>query len=162
MKHFKSIAAILAASLALLVSACSGSKSTADSVAEAEAAVSEQQFGRAKQLADSLTSSRQIQQLNADQLCRLSLVYMQVSEQLDQEQNVASAALCLRQAITLDPKGVDEIMGNLTPDNQALISTAQQLAQSDTTAKYGEFEGEMHGEAIDYGPDMQPQTDHRH
>lgn len=151
MKHLKLLAAIFAAALTLLVGACSGTQSAADSVTDAETALAQQQYDRAKQLANDIMTQN-MDKLTANDLCRLSLVYMQLSEQpgQDYEQNVASAALCLRQAIKLDPKGVDEILANLSTDHQALISTAQQLAQSDSTATYGEFEGEMHDSLPDF------------
>lgn len=161
MKHLKLIAAFFAAALTLAVVACSGGQSMTDSVTEAETAVTQQQYERAKQLANDLMTHN-LDKLNADELCRLSLVYMQLSEHTgqDYEQNVASAALCLRQAIELDPKAVDEILGNLSPDNQALISTAQQLAQSDSTATYGEFEGDMHDSLPDLGTAVPPTANH--
>lgn len=145
MKRFKLIIAAVVASMTLWLAACSDSKSVSDAVRDAENAVGEQQYARAKQLADSLTTSAKIKNLDADQLCRLALIYMQVSEQLEQESNVASAALCMREAMAQNPKAVELLLGTLSPDNQALISTVQQLAASDSTAKYGEFEeGDAH------------------
>lgn len=121
MKHILSI--IIAALAAVIIAACSGNAGVSEQVREAEQAVIDGDIVGARDMADRLVADSNLDDMSATGLARLSMVYMQVAdEENDNSALVATAADLYRRACRADADSAKAYYASLPPDQQALAS----------------------------------------
>lgn len=94
---------IISATLALaaIMAGCNNKKSTEsilDNIRQAEAAVALGDMEAAKNVAVTLIGTENLSQMSARQLARLSMVYMQMADSTDRDENISIAADLYKQA----------------------------------------------------------------
>ena len=122
MKVLKTIFLIVPLSLM----ACGGSVADGNDLAAVEQSVEAKNYDLAQSICgafvtDSTTS------LNVGELCRLSVVYMRLSDVKDEDENTASALQCLRTALKLNADSVQSFYNNLPVDQARHIQMLMQL-----------------------------------
>lgn len=121
MKHIFSI--IIAAFAAAVVGACSGNTPVADQVRSAEQAVIDGDIIGARDMAERLVADNSIDDMSATGLARLSMVYMQVAdEENDNSALVATAADLYRRACRANADSAWAYYDSLSPAKRALVS----------------------------------------
>lgn len=121
MKHILSI--IIATFAAVIIASCSGNADKGEQVREAEQAVIDGDIIGARDMADRLVADSNLDDMSATGLARLSMVYMQVAdEENDNSALVATAADLYRRACRADADSARAYYASLPPDKQALAS----------------------------------------
>ncbi|MCM1519766.1 MAG: hypothetical protein NC098_03170 [Lachnoclostridium sp.] len=101
MKLIKILILTAAFAFAAALTACSTSDHAVnDRIAEAEAALNAGDFVKAQSLSE--TVSGDLSSLTVRQLCRLSLLYIKIGENTENEDDIDLAARCYREAFELD------------------------------------------------------------
>ena len=121
MKYILSI--IIATVAAVAIASCSGNTCASDKVHEAEQAVIDGDITGARDMADRLVADINLDDMSATGLARLSMVYMQVAdEENDNSALVATAADLYRRACRTDADSAKAYYASLPPAKQALAS----------------------------------------
>lgn len=116
--------------------ACSDSHSDRDPVARAETFLDEGRYNAAQSLCDSLIIGDSYCNLSVDDLCRLSLVFVRLSEQANEEANYAFAAKSMQAAVRRDADSVEVFIENLPVDERSQTLVLRQLSnQLDNAAQ---------------------------
>ncbi len=144
MKQILYAIAILTAASAL--GAC-GSRNGeyTEAVEGAETAFSQGRYAKAQAIVDTLVSGDDFTNLDAEHLCRLSMIFMRLSENsTEPEVNVALAARCIGVAMMRDSDSTMAIVRRMPIEDQAralMLTTINEAAHDDAAL-------EQH---IDYG-----------
>lgn len=122
----KILAGITALMAIIIAAACTGNDTRRfdDDLREADMAVAEGDMTAASSIARRL-SDEHIDALTARQLCRLSILYMQISDNGNQSENISRATDCYRKAFETDPDSARDYYRQLGPEQTA---NAQMLA----------------------------------
>lgn len=132
MKHiFYAIAILVAASA---IAAC-GSRSGeyTEAVEGAETAFSQGRYAKAQAIVDTLVSGDDFSNLDAEHLCRLSMIFMRLSENsTEPEVNVALAARCIGAAMMRDSDSTMAVVHRMPIEDQAramMLTTINEAAR---------------------------------
>lgn len=128
--------------ICLFLASCASAPDADSYLLQAETAVARGDIETATDAADEIADESHIDDLSAKQLARLSIIYMQIADSGEQDEQVGSAADCYRRAfsvnadsaadyyISLPPQKaqfamvLSSIVGNhVNPDNQAHTDT---------------------------------------
>lgn len=123
MPRYTSAISRLTVMLALAIfTACSGSDASRfdDQLREAEMAVAEGDMTAATSIASRL-SDRHMESLTTRQLCRLSLIYMQMADSANQSDNIGVATECYRKAFETSPDSARLYYSQLGPEHTARV-----------------------------------------
>lgn len=121
---------VLLLSLSWLAPSCS--KNTASQttlLADAELAYSQGHYDHAQIIADSIAAAGNLQRLNVDMLCRLSLLYMHLGERSDEEANIANAAKTLDAAALRDNDSTLAFIRALPVEDQARFMLVEAVSE---------------------------------
>lgn len=109
MKRIKTVcrrvAGIAAILFVMIAAACSSDSSSAvsDEITEAEHSLSAGDPATAKEISDALMKGDTHARLTVGDLCRLSMVYMQLADISDEGDNIGYATQCWREAYKMQP-----------------------------------------------------------
>lgn len=120
------ISALLFLAFALLFTNCN-SDSIADKITTAEMAFQTEDYSAAQSLATEITATDSLQLLGCNNLCRLSILFMQLSEVQNEEENVASATNCYRNAMLLNPDSASYYYNSLPLENEVFVTVMYEL-----------------------------------
>lgn len=110
--HFLLIAAIL-----VLTASCGiSSGEVVDNLRDAEQAIARGDMKAAQSAGDYILGNENYSGLSASQLARLSMVYMQLADSVDQTSNIRKAADLYDRAHSLNADSAAEVYNNLPPD----------------------------------------------
>jgi len=125
--HFLSL--LLLVTLMPLLAACggSGADSASDDLREAEDAVAVGDMEAAKSVASRVLRSKNLGELPATQLARLSLVYMQMADSTDRESNIAQATDLYRKAFASNPDSAAAFYADVHPDMYPYVAMLRAL-----------------------------------
>lgn len=114
--------------LSFILAACSGSAESLErSLREAEAAVAQGDMEAARSVSEHLAGDDNLSQLSASQLARLSIVYMQMADIENSEQNTLKAADLYRRAYKADPDSAGAVYTGLPADQLQYVATLESL-----------------------------------
>lgn len=86
-------------------------------------------YNRAKDVVDELLAEDK-KQLNATEYCRISIIYMKLAEVNDEDENIALATLCYRNAFESDPDSAVFFYDTLPIDEVAYAEMLRALVES--------------------------------
>lgn len=113
----------------LLLAACSG-VGESDKISHAELSIMEGDYTEAQDVCDNLLKNRPMNAFTVNELCRLSIVYMRLSENHNADDNVATAIQCYRTAMRLDPDSVVSYFMNVPIEDVQYEATLKSIAKS--------------------------------
>ena len=117
------ISALLFLAFALLFTNCN-SDSIADKITTAEMAFQTEDYSAAQSLATEITATDSLQLLGCN---NLSILFMQLSEVQNEEENVASATNCYRNAMLLNPDSASYYYNSLPLENEVFVTVMYEL-----------------------------------
>ena len=120
------ITALLFLAFALLFTSCK-SDSISDKITAAETAFQTEDYSAAQSLAAEITATDSLQLLGCNNLCRLSILFMQLSEVQNEEENVASATSCYRNALLLNPDSALSFYNSIPLENEGFVTVISEL-----------------------------------
>ena len=123
---FTGIIATVILVLASLFSSCTG-QSAHEKISAAEVALQAADYETAQVIASGLCNNDSIQRLGCNNLCRLSIIFMQLSERQNEEENVASATNCYHYALLLNADSAQAFYSALPIDEVRFVSVLNEL-----------------------------------
>lgn len=125
-QRFKRI--VGAAAIGAVAAACSGGgASVADELRSAEAAIAFGDMDAAQNVASSVIGKKNLSDLPASQLARLSMVYMHLADSTDRENNIAQAADLYRMAFDADPDSAAAFYSSVDPEQYPYVTMLKTL-----------------------------------
>ena len=120
---------VLALLILPLLTACGGSASGSaiDDIREAEDATALGDMEVAKSVASRVLSSKNLSDMPASQLARLSLVYMQIADSTDRESSIAQATDLYRKAFAENPDSAAAYYADVHPDMYPYVAMLKAL-----------------------------------
>jgi len=112
--------------LLLGITACRSNGNTAIEIAAAEQAIAECDYALARSICETITTDSTTT-LNVDELCRLSLIYMKMSDIEDSDINTAAATQCYRNALKIDKDSARLFYDNVPIDEARHVEIMSQL-----------------------------------
>lgn len=126
--RFNPIRLIIISLLSIVMAACSGSAESIErSLREAEAAVAKGDMVAARSVSEHLLGDENLSELSASQLARLSIVYMQMADSENAEQNTLQAADLYRRAYRANADSAQAVYTSLPGDQLQYITTLENL-----------------------------------
>lgn len=116
--------------LASVMTACSGNTDVDETLRTAEMAIARGDMTAATSVARTLTDSTSLSKLSPRQLGRLSIIYMQLADSVDNVENVAIATDAYRRAFNADSDSADEYYSSLNSDKLPYSMMLQALTGS--------------------------------
>ncbi len=133
----------------LILASCSGGADGADAISNAETLLANNKYTGAKKICDNLVSHEGKNPLSAGELCRLSILYMKLSEYANEDDNIATATLCFKKAVAINPDSVEEFLSRLPVEEIKYASIVRSLAIPVDNSREDAIE-EM-TDSLDYG-----------
>lgn len=99
--------------ITIILPACS-TKSGDDSINDIEHLIELQDFNSAQKLCENITKEKSLDEITLNNLCRLSVAYMKLSEQINHEENIAMATKCYHIATDINPDSVAHYFSELS------------------------------------------------
>ena len=116
--------AILATLMALVIS-CSGNRSVEsleESIRQAERAVAKGEMTAAKSVSDKILGEENLSRLSPSQIGRLSMVYMQIADSLDQPANTDTAADLYERAYKINADSAETFYQTIGPERLQYVA----------------------------------------
>ena len=145
MKKFTLITVITAA---IAVAGCQGSHSASDKVAMAEMVMAENDVVATRKICDGIMADSVTRKgLEATEMARLSILYMELNERTDDHEAVDIAADCYRDAFDIDADSARSFYDSLEPDKlkyaMALSSIVSSMDNPNNLEDAGEHDHEF-------------------
>lgn len=102
---------------------------TSDDITVAEVAVDEADYNTAKQICDDIFAAHNDSTLSVNDLCRISIVYMKLSDIAAEDENTALATQCYRMAVSTSPDSARAFYRNLPIDEAQHVEVMATLEQ---------------------------------
>ena len=110
----------------LLLSACSGSVSTAD-VAKIEQMIAMKDYDAAQSMCDNIVETDNLKSIQVRDLCKLSICLVKLSDSQNQEDNMAKATKCYKAATEINADSVNSIMAELPIEDTQYVMLLKNL-----------------------------------
>ncbi len=123
---YRNLITFLTIAITLLLASCC-KDTTAEKITAAEVAIQSADYESAQEIVTEITSADSISKLGCENLCRLSIIYMRLSEHQDEEENVASATNCYHHAVELNPDSASVYFSNLPLEDERYVSVLSEL-----------------------------------
>lgn len=120
----------------LLLCSCTNvvdSTDITDSIRQAEQAIAQGDMQAAQSAGDYLMKDDISSGLSATQLARLSMVYVQLADSLDQQENLRKAADLYDMALRANADSANHFYNNLSPDQLQYYAAMTELSQRRST-----------------------------
>ncbi|MDE6783434.1 MAG: hypothetical protein K2J17_06915 [Paramuribaculum sp.] len=122
---------LLIAIILLLTASCGlTSGEVVDNLRDAEQAIARGDMKAAQSAGDYILGDENFSGLSASQLARLSMVYMQLADSVDQTSNIRKAADLYDRAQSLDADSAAEVYNNLPPDQLQYYAAMSEYSAS--------------------------------
>lgn len=127
--------------LVTLLCSCSSGASVEDDLRAAEMAIANGDMVSAESATRHIVGSKNFSGLTSKQLARLSMVYIQMADSLDREDNMGQAANYYRRAYETNSDSASEFYSTLPPDHMPYAMILRALTQPCDTSVVddGEF-----------------------
>ena len=109
---------------------CAGGDDAAERISAAETAVNEGDYSRAQSLCTPLVSEQGRKGLTETQLGQLSILYMRLSEHGDEEENIAVATQCFRDAFKMSADSLNAFFSTLQLEDQRHFVLLKRIGSS--------------------------------
>lgn len=128
----------------LLFSSCGGdSKVEKDPMTQVEEMMAAKDYEAAQKLCNEIVGNKELKKFPVKDLCKLSLAYIKLSAQINNEENMAKATKCYHTATTLNADSVLNFFSNLPVEEQQHAMMLRQLSESiDAPREFSEHEEE--------------------
>lgn len=154
MKNLRILYGVMALAFAVIITGCGGQMSTEsieESIRQAEEAVAMGDMAAAQSVASYITADTNL--LSATQMARLSMVYMQMADSIDQEGNTNIAADYYDMAIHVDADSANIFYQNIEPGRLQYVETlanhsANRSNPADIANMPFEMDSEEYGETV--------------
>ncbi|MFA4086431.1 hypothetical protein [Paramuribaculum intestinale] len=147
--HIRTFTLLTTLTAILIATSCSSDDTRRfdDELRQADMAVAEGDMTAATSIARRL-SDEHLDAMTAGQLCRLSILYMQLSDDGNQSENISRATDCYRKAFATDSDSARQYYSQLGPEQTANAQMLATIAGSIGTALPGEAETDTLPETI--------------
>ncbi len=125
--HFLHI--VLSLFITLLAGSCSDDR-IGESLDSADSAMDNNDFDMAQKICNSVSDRDSLADLNTVQLCRLSILYMQLAEHGDEDVNVAWAMKCYHKAMSEQSDSAQAYYGSLPVERVKFVHMMSSLNRS--------------------------------
>lgn len=115
-----------------VLSGCSGYNVDKNLVA-AETAMANSDYTMAQKICNSIADRDSLNDLSATQLCKLSIILMELSEHNDEETNVGMATNCYHKALELHADSALRFYRSLPPERESLVHMLWVLDRSESS-----------------------------
>lgn len=102
--------------MTIIIASCGSDVSIDTTISDAEQAYADGDYSRSQELCNSLTSG-EFDKLSEEQLGRLAILYMKLSESSNSYDNIAEAAVCIQQAWKLSTDSMQGFASSLSPED---------------------------------------------
>ena len=116
--------------LAAAAVSCSGIGSTGDPVTRAEALYEDGRYAEVQTMCDSLVTPARIDALSVDQLCRLTLMFIKLADYSAEDDNIALATRCFRDASERSADSFSAFFQKCPLDQQSQLLLLSRISQS--------------------------------
>lgn len=134
--------------LTVAIVACGDGHNADDAIGQAEQAMADDDFGHAQLICDSIINGNGMQNLDARDLCRTSLVYMKLAEVREEEFNTASAMTCLGAAMDKDSTAVADFIAQQQGDDQSMLIMVRTLVGRTQLSDFKDEPVELNNDTI--------------
>ena len=136
----KNIVILLLSIFAL--SSCGGGIDT-NAVAQVEELMAQNSYESAQKLCDNITDVENLEEIPVMDLCHLSLVYVKLSEQMNEVENMAKATKCYHAASLMSADSVEAYISELPVEDIQYAEMLRRLSDMiDAPREYSEHEEE--------------------
>lgn len=124
----------------LIFPACS-TKSDDSSINNIEYLIEQQDFNSAQKLCNNITQEKSLDEITLNNLCRLSVAYMKLSEYINHEENIAMATKCYHIANDINSDSVTHYFSELSIEDTHHEIMLKTLSESiDLPCNINEYE----------------------
>lgn len=109
---------------------CGGIGQTGDPVTRAEALYEDGRYAEVQTMCDSLVTPARINSLSVDQLCRLTLMFIKLADYSAEDDNIAMATRCFRDAGERSADSVSAFFQKCPLDQQSQLLLLSRISQS--------------------------------
>lgn len=127
--HHKIILPLLLGCIALLSGACSSTESPAAAIADAEQALADGDWERSQQICNSMTADG-MENLSEEELGKLAILYMKLSETPGAGEHVAEATQCYIKAWELSTDSLNGFTNGLPPEDLQYVMVLNRIGGS--------------------------------
>lgn len=120
--------------LLFMLSGCSG-YNIDKNLSAAETAMANNDYAMAQKICNSIADKDSLNDLSATQLCKLSIILMELSEHNDEETNVGMATNCYHKALELHPDSALKFYQSLPSERESLVHMLWVLDRSESSDK---------------------------
>lgn len=122
---------------------CTTASSVDQNIDAADRSLAAGEYRSTQQLCDEIVSNNRIDTLSAAQLCRLSVMFLRLSEQSREQENTAAAVECYRAAYRTNPDSAMIYFNDLPVEDLQYMAILRSLtsstdAEADSTTIIGE------------------------
>lgn len=117
-------------SAALLLGACGHSDSIADKISSAELAMANENVSATREICSSIINQNDRKRIEATQMARLSILYMQLNERTDDPEDVELAVQCFREAYSINADSATAFYRALPVDQDKYAMTLSSIVHT--------------------------------
>lgn len=128
MKHALIISIV--ASGAMLFASCGGSGSIADQISSAELALASENVSATRELCSHILENKDKSGIEAKQMAQLSILYMQMNERSDSQEDVEYAVQCYRDAFSINADSAQAYYRSLPYDQEKYAMTLSTIVHN--------------------------------
>lgn len=113
----------------LLLSACSSGVDTSE-VAEIELMIAAKDYESAQSMCDEILEDDELKEIGLQDLCRLSICYVKLADNQQQEDNMAKATKCYKTATEMNADSVAAFINELPIEDEQYVMLLKNLTGS--------------------------------
>jgi hypothetical protein len=135
----KKILSVITIALTTIMVACVGNDKLADEIADANAAISSDDYARAGSICRQILTNRQLSAIPTNDVCDMAVVLVKASEHADTDENIAAALQCYQHAMKTQPDSAMAYWKKLSSEDFQYVFILNNLTNSLTAPKTGEI-----------------------
>lgn len=120
---------LIAIACMVMLASCS-SDGNGEAISYAETLIGNSDYTGAQKACDELIKGKELESFSANELCRLSIIYMKLSENGSEDENTATATQCYRMAIAVNADSAASYFANIPIEEVQYAATLRSLAKS--------------------------------
>lgn len=115
----------------LLFSSCGGdANAEKDPMTQVEEMITSKDYESAQSLCNEIIGNKELKSIPVKNLCKLSLAYIKLSEQINNEENMAKATKCYHTAIILNADSVSNYVSALPVEDLQYAEMLSRLSET--------------------------------
>lgn len=115
--------------ISIALSCCGSADTENEAISRAESELASGNISEARIECDRIVAKR-YDYLSSSQLCRIAMIYVKLSEQTGEEEDMAAATQCFLKAIDVNPDSVNTYLMELSIEEQSHAALLQGLSRS--------------------------------